>query len=146
MKLRSKSETRCSVNTTFNLKANVTHNDLKNTILEFFERLTVFWIDLILYNRLHRHYNLVTWGSLIAQLVKNLPAMQESWVQFLGQEDPLEKEMATHSSILAWRIPWTEESGRLQSVGSQESDMTWQQEKELILQSCFSFFKSRWSD
>ena len=44
-----------------------------------------------------------------AQLVKNLPAMQESWVQFLGQEDPLEKGMATHSSFLAWRIPWTEE-------------------------------------
>ena len=48
--------------------------------------------------------------------------MQETWVQFLGQADVLEKEMATHSSILAWRIPWTEESGRLQSVGSQESD------------------------
>ena len=50
------------------------------------------------------------WASLIAQLVKNLPAMQETWVQFLGWEDALEKEMATHSSILAWRIPWTEES------------------------------------
>ena len=52
--------------------------------------------------------------------------MQESWAQFLGREDPLEKEMATHSSILAWKIPWTEESGRLQSMGSEESDMTWQ--------------------
>ena len=50
--------------------------------------------------------------------------MQETWVQFLGQEDPLEKEMATHSSILAWRIPWTEEPGRLQSMGLQESDTT----------------------
>ena len=60
-------------------------------------------------------------ASLVAQLVKNLPAMQETQVQFLGQEDPLEKEMATHSSILAWRIPWTEEPGRQQSVGSQES-------------------------
>ena len=49
----------------------------------------------------------------IAQSVKNRPALQETWVQFLGQEDPLEKEMATHSSILAWRIPWTEEPGRL---------------------------------
>ena len=48
-------------------------------------------------------------ASLMAQLVKNLPAMQETRVRFLGQEDPLEKEMATHSSILAWRIPWTEE-------------------------------------
>ena len=60
----------------------------------------------------------------MAQLVKNLPAMQEPWVQFLGQEDPLEKEMATHSSIFAWRIPQTEEPGRLRFMGSQESDMT----------------------
>ena len=50
-------------------------------------------------------------ASLVAQMVKNLPAMQETQVQSLGQEDPLEKEMATHSSILAWRIPWTEEPG-----------------------------------
>ena len=50
--------------------------------------------------------------------------MQETWVWSLGQEDPLEKEMATHSSILAWEIPWTEEPGRLQSVGPQKSDMT----------------------
>ena len=63
-------------------------------------------------------------ASLIAQSVKNLPAMQETWVRSLGQEDPLEKEMATHSSILAWRIPGTEEPGGLQSMGLQESDMT----------------------
>ena len=55
----------------------------------------------------------------MAQLVKNLPAMQETWVQFLGGEDPLEKGMATHSGILARRIPWTEESGGLQSTGLQ---------------------------
>ena len=59
------------------------------------------------------------WASLVAQLVTNLPAMQETLVQFLGLEDPLEKVMATHSSILAWRIPWTEEPGGLQSMGSQ---------------------------
>ena len=53
------------------------------------------------------------WASLIAQMVKNLPAMQETWVWSLGREDPLEKRMATHSSILAWRIPWTEEPGGL---------------------------------
>ena len=47
-------------------------------------------------------------GSLVAQMVKNLPAIQETWVQSLSQEDPLEKEMANHSSILAWKIPWTE--------------------------------------
>ena len=58
------------------------------------------------------------------KLVKNLPAIQETWVRSLGREDPLEKEMATHSSILAWRIPWTEEFGGLQSMGSQESDTT----------------------
>jgi len=54
-----------------------------------------------------------------AQRVKCLPAMQETWVRSLGQEDPLEKEMATHSSSLAWKIPWTEKPGRLQSMGSQ---------------------------
>ena len=61
------------------------------------------------------HYS---WSSLVAQLVKNLPAMQETLVRFLGWENPLEKGKATHSSILAWRIPWTGEPGRLQSMGS----------------------------
>ena len=60
----------------------------------------------------------------MAQTVKNPPAMQEMWVRSLGREDPLEKEIATLSSTLAWRIPWTEEPGWLQSMGSQESDMT----------------------
>ena len=59
------------------------------------------------------------WASLLVQMVKNLPAMQGIQVQSLGWEDPLEKGMATHSSILAWRIPWTEEPGGLQSMGSQ---------------------------
>ena len=58
------------------------------------------------------------------QRLKRLPAMWENWVRSLGQEDPLEKEMATHSSILAWRIPWTEELGGLQSTGRKESDTT----------------------
>ena len=57
--------------------------------------------------------------SAVAQMVKNLPETQETWVRFLGGEDTLEEEMATHSSILAWEIPWTEESGRLQSMKSQ---------------------------
>ena len=57
------------------------------------------------------------WASIVAQLVKNPPAMQETRVQPLGQEDPLEKEVATRSSILAWKIQWTEESGGLQSMG-----------------------------
>ena len=58
--------------------------------------------------------------SLVAQMVKRLPTMRETWVQSLGREDPLEKEMATHSSILAWKIPWMEEPGRLLSMGSQK--------------------------
>ena len=63
----------------------------------------------------HIYYGL----SLVAQSVKNLPAVQETQVQSLGWKHPLEEEMATHSSILAWRIPWTEESARLQSMGLQ---------------------------
>ena len=58
-------------------------------------------------------------ASLVAQRVKNLPAIQKTQVRSLGRDDPLEKEMATRSSILAWKIPWMEEPGRLQSVGSQ---------------------------
>ena len=68
---------------------------------------------------------LVNAQSLIAQLVKNLPAIQEVWVWFLGWEDPLEKEMATHSSIRAWRIPRMEEPGGLQSTGSQRVGQDW---------------------
>ena len=60
-----------------------------------------------------------SWASLVAQLVKNPPAVQKAWVRSLGWEDPLEKEMALHSSILAWEIPWTEEPGGLQSMGLQ---------------------------
>ena len=63
--------------------------------------------------------------SLVAQMVNRLPTMQETRVQSLGWEDLLEKEMATHSSILAWKIPWTEEPGRLQSVGSQRVRKDW---------------------
>ena len=65
-------------------------------------------------------HNLHFWASFVTQRVKNLPAMQETQVQSLGWEDPLEKEMATHFSILTWRIPWTEEPGGLQSTRSQK--------------------------
>ena len=64
-------------------------------------------------------------ASLVAQMVKNPPAMWDTWVRTLGQEDPLEEGMATHSSILAWRIPWTEEPGGLQSLGSQRVGHDW---------------------
>ena len=65
------------------------------------------------------------WAFLVTQSVKNPPAMLETWVQFLGWEDPLEKGMAAHSSILAWRIPGTQEPGQLESMVSRESDTTW---------------------
>ena len=67
---------------------------------------------------------MVSKASLVAQRLKCLPAMWETWVRSLGQEDPLEKEKATHSSILAWRIPWAEELGGLQSTGCKELDTT----------------------
>ena len=68
---------------------------------------------------LHCFLCLLHWASLVAQLVKNLPAVQETQGRSLGWKDPLEKEMATHSSILAWKISWTEEPGGLQSTGLQ---------------------------
>ena len=65
------------------------------------------------------------WSFLVAKTIKNLPAMQETWVRSLGQKDPLGKGMATHSSILTWRIPWTEEPGGLHSMGSQSVRHSW---------------------
>ena len=63
-------------------------------------------------------------ASLVAQMIKNPTSMQETWAQSLGRENPLKEDMATHSSILAWKIPWSKEPGGLQSIGSKESDMT----------------------
>ena len=71
--------------------------------------------------QIHLIYLLETEASLVAQMVKNLPAMQETQVRSLGWEDSLEKGMVTHSSILAWRIPWIWEPGRLQSMGTQRA-------------------------
>ena len=70
-------------------------------------------------------YSLSYGFSPLAQMVKNLPAIQKTWVWSLGQRDPLEKEMATYSSILAWRIPWSEEPGGLQLMGSQRAGHDW---------------------
>ena len=64
------------------------------------------------------------WASSVAQMRRNLRAVQESWIQPLGWEDPLEKGMATHSNVLVWRIPWTEEPDRLQFIGCKELDTT----------------------
>ena len=69
-------------------------------------------------------YQYLNWAFLVAQTVKNPPAKQETWVRYLGWEDPLEEGMATHSSIFTWRIPWTEEPDGLQSGGCKELDTT----------------------
>ena len=71
----------------------------------------------------YQYLSTISGASLVAQMVKRLSAMQETWVRSLGREDPLEKEMASHSSTLAWKIPWMAELGRLQSMGSR-SDRT----------------------
>ena len=82
-------------------------------------------------------------------MVKNLPAVRETWVQSLGREDPLEKEMATHSSILGWKIPWTEEPGGIQSMGSQRLGHNWVTNAysikyEQYLEVCCSEGKNYW--
>ena len=82
------------------------------------------------------------WTSLVAQMVKNLPAVQETQVQSLGQEDPLEEGMATHSSVLAWRIPRTEEASSLQSMGLKRAGHNWATLYHFIINllSFFPFF------
>ena len=74
----------------------------------------------------------IEWASLVVQMVKNLPAMQETWVQSLSGEDPLEKGMATHSSILAWKIPQTEEPGRLSSMVLKRAGHNWATNTSII--------------
>ena len=81
-----------------------------------------------------------SWTSLVAQTVKGLPTMQETRFQSLGREEPLGKEMETHCSILAWKIPWTEEPGRLQSMGSQRVGQTVFIRTFTVFR--FSFFKN----
>ena len=95
---------------------------------------TVIFVSLLFLSTGRTPFLLIL-SSLVAQKVKNLPAIHKIWIQSLGQEDPLEKEMSTHSSILAWRIPWTEEPGRLQSMGLQRVRHDWA--------SWLSFFKDR---
>ena len=74
----------------------------------------------------------------MAQTVKHLPAMLETWVRFLGQEDPLEKEMAIHSSILAWKIPWMKEPDKLQSMGSQRVGHDWATSLTQLINNCWN--------
>ena len=80
-----------------------------------------------------------SWASLVAQAVKNLPAMRETWVQSLGWEDPIRKGKAIHSSVLAWRIPWTEEPGGLQPWGCKGSDITGTEHRQCL---CFNVIPS----
>ena len=82
-----------------------------------------------------------SWASLVAQLVKNLPAVQETWVRSLGGEDLLEKGMTTHSSILAQKIPWTEKTGGLQSMGLQRVRHDWATNTHTHYNMCHSFFQ-----
>ena len=79
-------------------------------------------------------HSLSLWGSLVAQTVKRLPAMRETRVRFLGQEDPLEKELAIHFSTLAWKIPWTEKLYRLQFMGSQRVGHDWATSRSCLVQ------------
>ena len=129
----------------------VGHDWVTNTF-NFFTFMC-FWCHKVIMNLWERNNNLslclllycIVRASHRAQLVKNLPAMQETRDWFMGQEDSLEKEMATPSSILAWRIPWTEDPGRLQPMGSQESDTISQLKRErenvsLYSKSSYLFF------
>ena len=101
----------------------------KYTNLVLTKSYSTCWYSLIIKARHWKCLDEVTYSingtSLVAQRLKRLPAMRETQVQSLGWEDPLEKEMATHSSTLAWRIPWREEPGRLPSMGSQRVGQDW---------------------
>ena len=94
---------------------------MKNIPFFFFFSINKPWLTCIGLQSAASSLALNYWASLMAQTVKNLPAMQKAQVQSLGWEDPLEKEMATDSSIIAWRIPWTVEPGGLPSMGSQRA-------------------------
>ena len=96
-------------------------------------KCSIFSIILFLFSHKRFFTSWATRESLLAQMVKNSPSMQETWVWSLGQEDTLEKEMATHSSILAWRIPWREKPGGYQLWGCRESDMTVQLSLSLFI-------------
>ena len=80
--------------------------------------------DVVVFSAVHQDVHIYI-PPLVAQKIKHLPAMWENWVRFLGWEDPLEKAMATHSSTLAWKIPWTEKPGRLHPMGSQRVGHDW---------------------
>ena len=102
-------------------------NSLNNCLYPLFLPPHFLWMKIILTITNSIAVTLVPMqrASLVGQRLMHLPAMWETWVQSLGREDPLEKEMATHSSILAWRIPWMEEPGGLQSTGSQRVRHDW---------------------
>ena len=88
-----------------------------------------------------KNVNSLALSFLVAQRLKHLPAMRETWVRSLGWEDPLEKEMATHSSVLAWKIPWMEEPGRLPSMGSLRIGHNWETSLSLFT---FMHWRRKW--
>ena len=103
--------------------------NLNFSFLEFYSKNSKgFWIETsshFIHSKLFIIRYTFSWASLVPQRLKRLPSVWETGVRSLGWEDPLEKEMVTHSGILAWRIPWTEEPGRLQSTGSQRIGHDW---------------------
>ena len=84
-----------------------------------------YYSSLLIFSSFTYQHTFVLGSSLVAQTVKHLPTVRETWVRSLGREDPLEKKMSTHPSTLAWKIPWTEEPGRLQSTGLQRVRHDW---------------------
>ena len=99
---------------------------LKNTLMEIEVQNNMMSCKRLSgYYCFHLSFAKYPWASVVGQRLKRLPAMWETWVQSLGWEDPLEKEMATHSSILAWRIPWSEQPGGQQSTGLQRVRLSW---------------------
>ena len=102
---------------------------LKLLILNTFKIMLIYLKLLLAYIKaiypLFKIGSISQWASPVTQMLKNLPAIQETWIRYLGQEDPLDKEMTTHSSTFTWRIPWTEEPGKLQSTGSHRDRHDW---------------------
>ena len=118
------------------------YSECLNSYIQWGKRLCITWQVLYqwhkgAWNNAFQHEQ----NSLVFHTVKYLPTVQETWVRSLGQEDPLEKEMATHSSTLAWKIPWTEEHGRLQSKGSQRVGHDWTTSPSTCKNHCIS----RWA-
>ena len=113
-------------------------NHVINSMLYSFFKLNLIVSNIFVWNKCYLKYYILSSNWSMAQQVKNLPAMQETQIWSLGQEDPLEEEMATHSSLPGWRIPWRENPGGLQSVGSQRVRHDWATKHMIHLKEWFS--------